>query len=388
MQAKHAGRCPRILLLSAYDAESHQCWRQSLEQILEADITTLALPARFFSWRVRGNPLTWWLSERETLARPWDAIITTSMVDIATLKGLVPNLAATPTLVYFHENQFDYPVTDRAHSSVEPKITSIYTALAADRVLFNSQYNRETFLIGARQLLRKMPDGVSGDVAGQIESNSDVLPVPIADEWFELAKARRQKQAVSKSDDNAPKQILWNHRWEYDKGPDLLLAIVKQVVTQFPPGHFQWHIVGQQFRQVPKAFAEIKTLLERANMLGAWGYQTKGDYCRLLGESDIVLSTALHDFQGLSVCEAVAAGCVPVLPARVAYPERFSSSALFTVADCDIASQAANAVATLERQCDGGKAEDLSVLSFEQLKGQYQAQITQLLASEKSDIGR
>ena len=310
------------------------------------------------------------------------------MVDIATLKGLVPSLAATPTLVYFHENQFDYPVTDRAHSSVEPKITSIYTALAADRVLFNSQYNRETFLTAARQLLRKMPDGVSGDVAGLIESKSAVLPVPIADEWFELGKTRRQNQAVTKPDKSAPKQILWNHRWEYDKGPDLLLAIVKQVVAQFPPGHFQWHIVGQQFRQVPKAFAEIKTLLERANMLGAWGYQTKGDYCRLLGESDIVLSTALHDFQGLSVCEAVAAGCVPVLPARVAYPERFSASAQFAVADCDIATQAANAVATLERQCDEGKTEDLSALSFEQLKGQYQAQITQLLANESSDIGR
>lgn len=388
MQAKHAGSRPRVLLLSAYDAESHQCWRRSLEQILEADITTLALPARFFSWRVRGNPLTWWLSERETLARPWDAIIATSMVDIATLKGLVPSLAATPTLVYFHENQFDYPVTDRAHSSVEPKITSVYTALAADRALFNSQYNRETFLRGVRQLLRKMPDGVSGDVAGLIESKSAVLPVPIADEWFELAKARRQKQVVTKSDECAPKQILWNHRWEYDKGPDLLLAIVKLVVAQFPPGSFQWHIVGQQFRQVPKAFAEIKTLLERANMLGAWGYQAKGDYCRLLGASDIVLSTALHDFQGLSVCEAVAAGCVPALPVRVAYPERFSSSALFAVADCDIATQAANAVATLERQCDEGKAEDLSALSFKQLKGQYQREMEDLVASKSPDIGR
>lgn len=387
MLAKHADYRPRILLLSAYDAESHQCWRRSLEQILEADITTLTLPARFFSWRVRGNPLTWWLSQRETLARSWDAIVATSMVDIATLKGLVPSLAATPTLVYFHENQFDYPVTDRAHSSVEPKITSVYTALAADRVLFNSQYNRETFLSGARQLLRKMPDGVSGDVARLIESQSAVLPVPIGDEWFELAKARRKKQTVSVTTENKPKQIIWNHRWEYDKGPDLLLAIVKQVVAQFSPGQFQWHIVGQQFRQVPKAFAEIKTLLERANMLGAWGYQSKADYCRLLGAGDIVLSTALHDFQGLSVCEAVAAGCIPVLPVRVAYPERFSRAALFGV-DGDITSQAVNAAHTLQRQCGAGIAEDLTALSFACLSAQYQAEIAQLLASKRPDIGR
>lgn len=364
---------PRILLLSAYDADSHQRWHRGLAKVLAADITTLTLPARFFSWRVRGNPLTWWLSERETLAAGWDVLIATSMVDVATLKGLVPSLATTPTLVYFHENQFAYPVTERAHASVEPQITSIYTALAADRVLFNSHYNRQTLLDGARQLLRKMPDGVNADVAALIERMSAVVPVPIEAEWFHLASQRKPQRS---------RQILWNHRWEYDKGPELLLAIIRSVVAHYPAGHFTWHIVGQQFRQIPSAFNEIKALLSEAGMLGAWGYQSKSDYCALLTASDLVLSTALHDFQGLSVCEAVAAGCLPVLPARVAYPERFAGAALYDVEGCDLQQQATNALTTLARQCEAGQAGDLSALSWDALAPVYQTEIQQLLASQ------
>ena len=36
--------------------------------------------------------------------------------------------------------------------------------------------------------------------------------------------------------------------------------------------------------------------------------ERKEDYRALLAEADVVLSTAIHDFQGLSVLEAVAAG--------------------------------------------------------------------------------
>ena len=45
------------------------------------------------------------------------------------------------------------------------------------------------------------------------------------------------------------------------------------------------------------------------------------EYRGLLQASDIVLSTALHEFQGLAVMEAVARNCVPIVPDRLVYPE-------------------------------------------------------------------
>ena len=43
-----------------------------------------------------------------------------------------------------------------------------------------------------------------------------------------------------------------------------------------------------------------------------------------MDKSDFVVSTSLHDFQGLSILEAVSRGCLPLLPKRVVYPEYFS----------------------------------------------------------------
>ena len=44
-------------------------------------------------------------------------------------------------------------------------------------------------------------------------------------------------------------------------------------------------------------------------------------YLRRLGECDVVVSTARHEFFGLAVAEALAAGCTPLLPDRLSYPE-------------------------------------------------------------------
>ena len=97
----------RILLLSAYDAQSHKYWRQGLvAQFPEHDWTQLVLPGRYFSWRIRGNSMQWALGERATLDQPYDLVIATSMVDLASLKGFVPNLATIPSMLYFNENQF------------------------------------------------------------------------------------------------------------------------------------------------------------------------------------------------------------------------------------------------------------------------------------------
>ncbi|MHC4998158.1 MAG: glycosyltransferase, partial [Planctomycetota bacterium] len=43
-------------------------------------------------------------------------------------------------------------------------------------------------------------------------------------------------------------------------------------------------------------------------------------YEEALIESDIVVSTAHHEFFGIGMLEAIAAGCFPLLPQRLSYP--------------------------------------------------------------------
>jgi hypothetical protein len=170
----------KVLLLSAYDVASHRYWRNGLVSHLNTvDWQQLYLPPRHFNWRIRGNPLSWALSEQETLSQHYDAIIATSMVDLATLKGLIPNLANTPSIVYFHENQFAYPLGSHQQYRIEPQMVTLYNGLTADQLVFNSEYNRTTYLTGIEQLLAKMPDCVPKGIVDQLSSKSQLVPVPI-----------------------------------------------------------------------------------------------------------------------------------------------------------------------------------------------------------------
>lgn len=305
----------KILLLSAYDAESHRRWREGLVACFPYnEWHILTLPPRFFNWRIRGNPLSWGWSQMDVLTRAYDLVIATSMVDLCTLRGLIPSLASVPAILYCHENQFAYPLTENQKHTVEPQMVTLYSALCADRVLFNSHYNCETFLQGVDTLLKRLPDHVPAGIVDHLQDKAQVLPVPIEQHCYQ-APQRVAGGAL---------QILWNHRWEYDKGPDNLLAAVRLLPAEQA---FTFHIVGQQFRHSPKSLEALRELLHVRGWLGRWGFiESIADYQALLCSCHIVLSTALHDFQGLAVLEAVAAGCVPIVPDRMAYRELFASA--------------------------------------------------------------
>lgn len=311
----------KALLLSAYDADSHRRWRQGLVAQLEAiDWSVLTLPPRHFRWRIRGSGLSWGFSGRAELRRDYNLLVATSMVDLASLRGFLPHLARLPTLVYFHENQFAYPTSQRQSDSVEPRIVNLYTALCADRLAFNSEFNRRTFLAGAGDLLRRLPDHVPPGLVAQLRDKSVILPVPLEDHCFVTRGAAAPGGRLT---------LLWNHRWEYDKGPERLLRALQHFVRYRIP--FQLHVVGRQFRRVPAEFEQIRALLQAHDALGAWGFQQReADYRQLLASADAVVSTAVHDFQGLAVMEAVAAGCHPLVPQRQAYPEWFGGERCYT----------------------------------------------------------
>lgn len=317
----------RALLLSGYDAVSHRHWHNLLCKNLHSiDWTVISLPDRHFYWRARGNGLTYAFSHDQQLAGPFDLLIATSMVDLCTLRGFMPHLALVPTLVYFHENQFVYPMKPaggRNSNIINAQLTSIYSALCADHILFNSQFNKDTFYQGAAALLNKMPDGVQRDLLVRPQKLSAVLAVPITKDNC----IKELTIPAGFSSDDGPVEIVWNHRWEYDKQPEVFFSVMEKLHNAGID--FRLHVMGQSFREIPDCFAKARLLLQ--NKIVTWGHQSSADYYRILRQAHIVVSTALHDFQGLSLLEAIHRGCLPIAPDRVAYPEYIPPDLLYGI---------------------------------------------------------
>lgn len=362
----------RVLLLSAYAAASHLHWQRSLLAMFpDWQWQVLTLPPRHFSWRIRGNPLYWSLSERALLEDDYDLLVATSMVDLATLRGLVPALAGLPSLLYFHENQFDYPQQSGRHSLVEAQMVSLYSALAADRLVFNSAYNRDTFLAGVDALLRKLPDRVPDGVATMLAGKSTVLPVPIDMEgqnstdnpWSGACACYPQR----------PLRLVWSGRFEHDKGGDTLWHTLSELDSLGLD--YELAMTGQQFRSAPAVFSRIETGF--SHRLVQFGYLAEiADYRALLCAADVVLSTAQHEFQGLAVLEAVASGCLPAVPDRQAYPEIYPREFLYPSYGNDAESEGVAAAALVSRlgstlELGNALVPDVSLYETVQLQGRY-----------------
>jgi glycosyltransferase involved in cell wall biosynthesis len=333
--------------------------------------TILTLPPRHFSWRVRGNPLYWSISERAVLENDnYDLLLVTSMVDLACLRGLVPRLALLPSMVYFHENQFEYPRGSQQSSIVEAQMVSLYSALAADRIVFNSVYNRDSFLRGCRDLLKRLPDKVPGGIVPELKAKSVVLPVPLASQ---LPAVNAVWPGSSGDYPHRPLRLLWVGRFEYDKGGELLHSILTLISDRNLP--FEVAVVGQQFRRSPAVFAEIEQ--QFCDCIVQFGYLKEASHFhQILQGADIVLSTALHEFQGLAVLEAIDAGCIPVVPNRLVYPEIVPQSFCYPPSselEGEEAQHAADLIeATAQHLASGSvMAPDISAFSQEALKPRY-----------------
>ena len=300
---------PTIWLLSAYRSDSHAAWANWLiETFSEVNWFKLELPGRYFRWRIRGNPLSWLnqLPGEKTNDNP-DLILATSMVDLATIKGLHPRLANVPCLYYFHENQFAYPVSKEQHDSVDPQMVQLYGALAANQLLFNSVYNQDSFLSGVDQLLKKLPDEVPDNIVSTLKNKCSVLPVPIKS-VIKIDKQQKNK-----------KLILWNHRWEYDKAPQVFADALIQL--KHKGIDFELALLGERAEKKPAALLQIELQLNDNIIINQ--KVSRERYLSYLSQANIVVSSAIHEFQGLSILEAVSAGATPLVPDDLCYREQY-----------------------------------------------------------------
>jgi len=304
-----------VLALEAYYGGSHRQFLDGWVQRSEHDWTVLTLPPHSWKWRMRHSAMTFADQCKRLVqeGKNWDIVFVSDMTSLAEFRGLAPAAVhALPSLFYFHENQLTYPVRVSEERDHHFGVTNMVSAHAADAVWFNSAYHRDVFLEAIGKLLRIMPDQQPPDIVENIRERSSVRPPPI--ERF------ADRDHVNRS----PLRILWNARWEHDKGPETFFEALYLLNDR--DVSFQVDVVGESFRRVPEVFAEARGRLDKH--IGRWGFQeSRAEYLQALGEADVVVSTADHEFFGIAVAEAVAAGAFPLVPNRLAYPEVIGSVA-------------------------------------------------------------
>ncbi|MCA9926877.1 MAG: DUF3524 domain-containing protein [Anaerolineales bacterium] len=308
-----------ISVLSPYHGGSHKAWADGLAQNSQHEITLFTLPDRFWKWRMHGSAVT--LAHRflAEAAAP-DLILATDMVDLTTFLALTrQKTAVIPTVLYMHENQLTYPLPPdgrsgpmrRQHGERDLHYAFINYAsmMAADSVLFNSHYHLESFFSALPSFLKHFPEYNELRTIPVLRAKSHVMPVGVD---FSRLAGRPHTPPV-----DTPPLIVWNQRWEYDKNPEGLFAALLQIAEEGIP--FRLALCGQQYGKRPSIFKQAIHRLH--NQIVHIGYADLAQYRQLLWQAEITLSTAVHEFFGISILEAVYCHTFPILPNRLSYPE-------------------------------------------------------------------
>lgn len=473
-----------ILLLEPFSCGSHK----QLTDLLHAEFPEselFSLPGKKWHWKARTSAL--YFSQVVPRHHSYRTLFASSVLNLAELMALRPDLGKLWKVIYFHENQLVYPVRKQQERDFQYGYNQIISCLVADKVVFNSRYNMESFLSSINSFLKLIPDHRPKGILELIQPKCSVLPFPIVyskhtlnsknkstdtgqedgrnkadnihkedlaamsfgdslnsktsvtgdvhedtseihdgnctdenikmlqisnteksnttdvhlmenkiesglnesgcsqekkpknlEEWdkdlhtkckkagipeisstqdtggsnnfatcdssgntehdhtfgvtsFDLpgsgeGNERRSDCHFQQTDGQKPLHIVWPHRWEHDKGPDTFFKVLFQLHEAGVDFHLS--VLGEQFTDVPEIFDEAKTRL--SSKILHWGYQvTKETYFNILQQADCVVSTALHEFFGVAMLEAVYCGCYPLCPNRLVYPEIFESEYLY-----------------------------------------------------------
>lgn len=299
----------RICLLEPYATGSHRGWLDGYASASRHEITPLTLTGQFWKWRMHGGAATLASLYRERKLAP-DLLLATDMLDLTTFLALTRDRTHDlPVALYMHENQLTYPPRPGETPDLHYAFINYASMLCADSILFNSLFHLESWYDELPRLLKHFPDHNELSSVAALLARSEVLPLGLR-----LRELDRHRPRVANT---GAARILWNHRWEYDKGPTHFLAALYELADRGL--EFEVAFLGESFVRVPPEFEEARDRL--SGRIVQFGFvESAAEYAKWLWCSDIVVSTAVQEFFGAAIVEAMYCDCLPILPHRLAYP--------------------------------------------------------------------
>ena len=310
----------KIAYIEPYCTGSHAHWISGYQAASEHEVSVYPMEGVHWKWRMQGAAVH--LASVLAEGPCPDLVLASDMVDLAQFLGLTRRgLAGVPVAVYFHENQISYPWSQRDRNRLLNQryygYVNYSTACAADRCFFNSLFHLEDFLEGVARLAKEVPDYREIVDPARIRGRCKVLPLGIS--LDQLAEHRESGQALFP--DVQQPLLLWNHRWDHDKGPEEFFALCDWLMAN--DCDFGVIVCGQELDVPNPVFEAARDRL--GNRIVHWGYAaSSAEYARLLWRADVLPVTSRQDYFGISIAEAMYCETVPLLPERLAYPGVFA----------------------------------------------------------------
>jgi hypothetical protein len=241
-----------------------------------------------------------------------DVLLVTDMTNLPALLGLARHeVGHVPTVLYCHENQLTYPLQPGEKRDLTYPMINWVSMLAADSVVFNSQFHLEDWFTALPELLKRFPDCSQLPLIPEVRAKSMVVPVGCDLSGLDASRSRGMALPSHRR-----RLILWNQRWEYDKDPATFCKALDVLAAMGIS--FDLALAGANVQQQAEAFESIRSRF--GDRVVHYGRADRVTYRELLWRSDVVVSTARQEFFGVAVTEAMYCRSFPVLPRRLAYP--------------------------------------------------------------------
>jgi glycosyltransferase involved in cell wall biosynthesis len=273
----------RGLFVEPYYRGSHRTFLDGLVDHVDHEVVPLTLPGGGWRRRMRRGAQELAAMSGEVPGE-FDYLVATDMLDLPTFLALTrPRFSGTPIMLYMHENQFTYPrIRGTKLNSWFGQINYL-SACAADVVAFNSAYHCAEFLGALRTLAGQPNNWLVAESIEEIAAKSTVLPIGI-----DLASLDAYRSSRQSTIDNR-RLVLWNHRWEFDKSPEMFARVIRKVAEAGV--EFELAIAGDPGDNPSPALSDLRDTL--GGRVVHCGYlRSRAAYARLLWKADVVVSTS------------------------------------------------------------------------------------------------
>ncbi|XP_076439714.1 tRNA-queuosine alpha-mannosyltransferase-like [Babylonia areolata] len=187
---------PDILIIEPFYCGSHKQLVDCLmrDEVIRPRVHLVTMSGKKWHWRARVSALH--LTSAIPVSHHFRVLFSSSVLNLAELVALRKDLAGLHKVLYFHENQLQYPVRKQKDRDFQYGYNQILSCLVADSVLFNSAFNLESFLSSITSFLKLMPDYRPKGLADALRPKCSVAYFPMQYPHSVPCRATQQSQVL------------------------------------------------------------------------------------------------------------------------------------------------------------------------------------------------